>query len=134
LAAEPDTPDATLTATVQEVSDRVSLLVREEIELAKAEVQQKVSRLLKGIVVGLVAGIFATVGLLFLLHGIAWVFGQELFDNNIYWGFLLTALLLFILGGVAGFLATRAIKGGAPPTPDLAIEEAKRIRDTVGGR
>ena len=27
--------------------------------------------------------------------------------------------------------AFRAFKSGAPPTPDMAIEEAKRIRETV---
>ena len=37
----------------------------------------------------------------------------------------------FVLGGLAGFLAYRAFKSGAPPTPDMAIEEAKRIRETV---
>jgi len=36
-----------------------------------------------------------------------------------------------ILGLIAGLIAARAVKRGAPPTPDMAIEEARRIRDTV---
>ena len=32
---------------------------------------------------------------------------------------------------LAGFLASRAFKRGSPATPELAIEEAKRIRETV---
>jgi uncharacterized membrane protein YqjE len=114
---------------VQDVSERVSLLVREEIELAKAEVSQKVSRLVRGAVVGVAAGIFAIVGLLFLLNSLAWGLA-ELFDHA-WLGFLVTAMILFLLGGLAGFLAYRAVKAGAPPTPDMAIEEAKRIRQTV---
>ena len=35
------------------------------------------------------------------------------------------------MGALAGFLASRAFKKGAPPTPRLAIAEAKRIQETV---
>ena len=58
---------------IQEVSDRAQILVREEIELAKAEVTAKISTLVRGAVIGIVGGIFAVVGLLFLLHGFAWL-------------------------------------------------------------
>ena len=74
---------------VQDVSERVSLLVREEIELAKAEVSRKASRLVRGAVVGLTAGIFAIVGLLFLLNSLAWGLA-EVFDHA-WLGFLVTA-------------------------------------------
>ena len=33
--------------------------------------------------------------------------------------------------GIAGFLGLRWIKKGSPPTPDMAIDEAKRIKETV---
>jgi hypothetical protein len=36
--------------------------------------------------------------------------------------------LLFLLAILAALLAYRLFKKGAPPTPDLAIEEAKRTR------
>ena len=41
---------------VIDVSERVSTLVREEIELAKTEVSEKVAKLLRGSVVGIAAG------------------------------------------------------------------------------
>lgn len=131
MAAEPPQtrPDPSLGDAVQDVSERVSLLVREEIELAKAEVSQKVNTLIKGAVVGAAAGIFAVVGLLFLLHSLAW--GLADIFNSAWLGYLVTAIILFLLGGLAGFLAYKAFKSGAPPTPDMAIEEAKRIRETV---
>ncbi len=117
---------------IQEVSERAQLLVREEIELAKTEVTEKITKLIKGIVVAMAGGIFVVCGLLFLLHGLAWLTWYELFpDWQFFWGFFVIAAVLFLLGALAGFLAARAFKGGAPPTPDMAIDEAKRIRDTV---
>jgi hypothetical protein len=118
---------------IQEVSDRAQILVREEIELAKAEVTEKVTSLVKGAVVGLAGGIFAVFGLLFLLHGFAWLayYAIPFPDGTFFWGFFIVAALLFLLGGLAGFMAAKAFKRGAPPTPDLAIDEAKRIRETV---
>ena len=117
---------------IQEVSDRATLLVREEIELAKAEVTEKVTKLLKGAVVGIAAGIFAVFGLIYLMHGFAWLAWYELFpDNQFFWGFFVVAAVLFLMGALAGFIAARAFKSGAPPTPQLAIDEAKLIKETV---
>ena len=45
--------------------------------------------------------------------------------------FYVVAGILFILGALAGFLASRAFKKGTPPMPAMAIDEAKRIRETV---
>ena len=125
--------DPGLAETVQEISERASELVREEIELAKAEVTEKVTKLIKGAVVGIAAGIFAVVGLLFLLHGFAWLawFVLPVGDNAIFWGFFVVAGLLFIMAGVAGYLAVRFVKGGQPPVPEMAIDEAQRIKETI---
>jgi hypothetical protein len=118
---------------IQEVSERAQLLVREEIELAKAEVSQKVAKLLKGAVVGIAAGVFVIVGLFLLLEGLAWLayWAIPFPDGTFFWGFFVVAGALFLLGALAGFMAARAFKRGAPPTPDMAIDEAKRIRETV---
>jgi uncharacterized membrane protein YqjE len=117
---------------IQEVSDRATLLVREEIELAKAEVTDKVTKLVKGAVVGIAAGIFAVFGLVYLMHGFAWLAWYELFpDNQFFWGFFVVAAGLVLMGALAGFIAARAFKSGAPPTPQLAIDEAKLIKETV---
>ena len=111
------------------------MLVREEIELAKTEIQEKVSKIGKGAAIGAAAGVFAIFGLSILLEGFAWLafWALPVANDQIFWGFFLVAVVLFILGGVAGFFAARLFRGGAPPTPDLAIEEAQRIRETVQG-
>ena len=36
--------------------------------------------------------------------------------------------ILLVVAAIAGVLALRFIKKGSPPTPDLAIEEAKRTK------
>lgn len=121
----------TLAEAITQVSEQASLLVREEIELAKAEVTARVTKLVKGAVVGIVAGIFFAVGLLFLLDSAAWG-AYLIFGGTAYWaGFLIVAVLLFVLGALAGWLAYRAVRGGAPPVPAMAIDEAKKIRETV---
>ena len=123
-----------IAATITEVSERATLLVREEIELAKAEVAEKATRLAKGAVVGVAAGIFFLTALFFVLIGCAWLLYYYLPIGNqftYFWGFFAMALILVILGLIAGLIAARAVKRGAPPTPDMAIEEARRIRDTV---
>ena len=43
-------------------------------------------------------------------------------------GFAVVTALLFLLAALAAFIAYRLFKKGAPPTPDMAIEEAKRTR------
>jgi uncharacterized membrane protein YqjE len=118
---------------IQEVSERAQLLVREEIELAKTEVTEKVTKLVKGAIVGIAAGVFVLFGLVLLLEGFAWLayWAIPFPTGTIFWGFFVVAAVLFLLGALAGFMAARAFKSGAPPTPAMAIDEAKRIRETV---
>jgi uncharacterized membrane protein YqjE len=127
-----DTTTQNIAHGIQEISERVSVLVHEEIELAKAEMTEKVTRLVKGAVIGIAAGIFVVFGLVYLLHGFAWLAWYELFpDNQFFWGFFVVAAVLFLVGALAGFIAARAVKSGSPPTPVMAIDEAKLIKETV---
>ena len=127
---EPYTPQ--VGAAVQDIAQRAQLLVREEIELARVEITQKVGRLVRGAVVGAVAGVIALLGLIFLLHALSWLAWDATGPNDNYWlGFLIIAVLLFVLGAVAGLLAARFIRAGTPPKPEMALDEAQRIRATV---
>ncbi len=118
--------------TVAEISEKASLLVREEIELAKAEMTEKVTKLIKGAVFGIVAGVFAVFALIYLLHSLSWGIWDVLDDGDNFWlGFLITGVVILLLGLIAGYLAMRFIKKGSPPTPQMAIEEGKLIKETV---
>jgi uncharacterized membrane protein YqjE len=131
MANNHDTSD--LGRAMQEVTDKASLLIHEEIELAKKEVGDKAKKLLAGAVVGIVAGIFAVFGLIYLLEALAWLIWELIEgDVNSPWlGFLIVAVALFLVGGIAGLLAARFLKRGSPPTPQMAIEETQLIKETV---
>jgi uncharacterized membrane protein YqjE len=127
-----DTADKSLGEIVSDVSEKASLLVREEIELAKAEVRQKISSITKGAVVLAVAGSILTFAVVMLLETMAWFF-NDLFDIQvaIWVGFGITTAILIVLGVAAGLLARRWLREGSPPTPDAAIEEAMITRETL---
>ena len=133
---EPSQDDRSVGELVFDVSERVSVLIREEIELAKTEIREKVTKLVQGSVVGLVAGIFALAGFALLLNGIAWLLYDQFFPGNIWAGFLIESAFWFLIAAGAGFFAYKSVRAGAPPTPDLAIEEARRTKETLeaGGR
>jgi uncharacterized membrane protein YqjE len=116
---------------VFDVSERVSSLVREEFELAKTEITEKVTKLLKGSAVGAAAGVFAFLGLILLMHAFAWLLNDLFFDDAFWAGFAIEAVLFFAVAAIAGLVAYRAVQAGAPPVPEMAIEEGKRIRQTL---
>lgn len=130
---ESSEPPHNIAAAITEVSERATLLVREEIELAKAEVTEKATKLVKGAVVGIAAGIFFAMALIFALVGCAWLLYYYLPGNNYtyFWGFFAMAVILLLLGALAGMLAAKAVKKGSPPVPEMAIDEAKKIKQTV---
>ena len=121
--------DAPLGEIVNRISLNASALVREEIELAKAEMEIKFQRLVRGAVIGATAGFFVFLGLIFVFHTLAW--GLNDVFGSLWLGFLITTGVLMLLAAIAGFIAYRLFQAGAPPTPDLAIEEAKRTKEVL---
>jgi uncharacterized membrane protein YqjE len=131
--SENGTAEKSLGDVVGDVSTKASLLVREEIELAKTEIAEKVGKLAKGGAVAGAAGVFAVFALIYFFEALAWFF-NDLFDVTVtspWIGFLIVFGILIALAGVAGWIGLRWIKKGSPPTPDLAIEEAKRTRAEI---
>ena len=116
-----------------DVTERVSILVREEIELAKAEVTEKVTTLLKGSVVGIAAGVFVLAALAMLMHAVAWLTNDILgIEGSVWVGFAIEGALFLIIAAIAGLIAQRLVKRGSPPKPAMAIEEAKETKETLG--
>ncbi len=128
-----DQETSELAEAIQEVSEQASLLVREEIALARAEVTEKLLGLAKGAAVGAAAGVFVLAGLIYFLHFLALLIWQLLDSGGTsYWiGYLIVAGALFLFGGLAGFLAARFFRKGSPPMPQMAIEEAQLIKATL---
>jgi uncharacterized membrane protein YqjE len=126
-------PPQNIATAIAAVSERATLLIHEEIELAKAEVTEKATKLVKGAVVGVAAGVFFVMALIFALVGCAWLLYYYLPGNDFtyFWGFFAMAVILILLGAIAGLIAAKAVKKSAPPVPNMAIEEARKIRETV---
>jgi hypothetical protein len=125
--------DASLGELVALATKDVSLLVRQEIELAKAEVGRQVASAavgigLLGVAAGLVLGALLAL-MIFLGELFAWL-GLERF-----WAFLLTAGLLFVLAGVLTLLAALRLRKLQPPRRTVASvrEDVALLRHATGG-
>ena len=130
---EPPRDERSLADLVVEVSERGATLVREEIELAKAEVSEKLTKLLRGSVVGIAAGVFAFLALILVMEGIAWLLNEEVFDGKTWPGFFIEAAIFLLIAALAGLFAYKALQAGSPPVPQQAIEEAKLTKETLTG-
>lgn len=132
-AGTPQQPreERSVTELVFDVAEKSSSLVREEIELAKTEITEKVGKILRGSVVGIAAGTFAFLALILVMEGIAWLLAEEVFDGNAWPGFFVEAAIFLLIAAGAGFFAYRSVQAGAPPVPQQAIEEAKLTKATL---
>jgi hypothetical protein len=128
LPAEPAERTESLAAAVTEVSEKLSVLVREEIELARTEVVIKLSSLARGAAAAAVGAVFGVFALIFVLLTIAW--GVNAITGSLWIGFAAVMVLLIALTIGAFLFAWRKLRVG-PPTPQLAIEEARKIQETV---
>ena len=121
-----------LVNTVTEVSDRISNLIREEIELAKAEVGRKAVSLMRGTIAVVAGAVFAVFAIFIGLEALAWGINAVIVPGagSIWEGFAIVFGILAILAILAFVIASRLLRRG-PPVPTMAIEEAKQIRETV---
>jgi uncharacterized membrane protein YqjE len=133
-ATPPQQPDdKSVAELVFDVSERASSLIREEVQLAKTEISEKVTSILRGSVVGIAAGTFAFLALILVMEGVAWLLNEEVFDGKTWPGFFIEAGAFLLIAALAGLIAFRAIRSGAPPVPEQAIEEAKLTRAALEG-
>lgn len=118
--------------TVTEVSERMSTLVREEIELAKAEMTVKLMSIARGTVAVAAGAVFGVFAVVFALSAIAWGINDVVVSGvgHLWIGFAAVFVVLLILALAAFTFAYRKLRVG-PPVPNMAIDEAKKIRETV---
>jgi hypothetical protein len=135
LSANNNASTENLVQAVTDVSDRVSNLVREEFELAKAEVTIKAKSLLRGTVAVFAGAVFGVFAIFIGLEAAAWALNAILVPGagSIWEGFLIVFGVLAVLAIASFLFAWTKLKTG-PPAPTMAIDEAKRIRETVSSR
>ena len=126
----PGRADKQLGEIVNDVTAKASLLVKEEIELAKAEITQKVKRLGVGAGLIAVAGVFMLFFLIFFLHMLALGFANW-FGLEVWVGYAIVCVLLLVFAGILALVALRMFKKGTSPVPEMAIAEAKKTRAAI---
>jgi Putative Actinobacterial Holin-X, holin superfamily III len=122
-----DTNDS-IAAALTEVTERMTALVHDEIELAKAEVEVKAKSLMRGGIAVAAGGVFGIFAVIVGLGTLAW--GLNSLLNSLWLGYLITFVVLLALTGATFMFAWSKLKVGAPK-PTMAIDEAKKIRATV---
>ncbi len=127
---DPNRPDAdkTVGELVFEVSEHTSNLIREEIELAKTEVSEKIETLIRGSVVGIAAGVFAFLALILLMFAFAWGLNTLFFEGEPWAGFLIEGVLFILIAAGAGWFAYNSFEKTGAPVPTEAINEAQKTK------
>ncbi|HMS62520.1 MAG TPA: phage holin family protein [Solirubrobacteraceae bacterium] len=136
--APPTTPpssnEAAIAQAIQSVTASTQALVKDQVDLAKIEMQTKASVFGKGAAVGAAAGVFVLGALILILHGFAWLAWYLIFpDEQFFWGFFLIAVLLLIMAAIAGFVAYKALQKAQSPVPDQALAAARETQATIQG-
>jgi uncharacterized membrane protein YqjE len=121
---------AGLGRAVKEVTERLSSIVRLELQLASLELKRKVSALGMGIGLGVGALVFGVFMFGFLFATIAAALATFLAT---WLALLIVTVFLLLLTGILGLLSLRAIKRGTPPVPKQAIQEAKLTTSALKG-
>jgi uncharacterized membrane protein YqjE len=124
----PGSGDKSLGEIVADVTQKLQLLVREEIELAKAEVTTKAKKLGTG--AGMAAGALVTLLFfsIFFFIALAELLNDLFWDDYPWAGYGVVAAFFLIVTLILVFVGLRLIKKGSPPAPEMAIEEAKATR------
>jgi hypothetical protein len=115
---------------VKDVSERVSSIVRLELQLASLELKRKIGALGLGIGLGVGAAVVAVFALGFLFATIAAALATFLAT---WLALLIVAAVLLLTSATLALFALRAIKRGTPPVPQQAIREAKLTTTALKG-
>ena len=121
--------DRSLGEVVNRISENASTLIREEIELAKAELELKAKRFARGSAVAAAAGFFLFLALIYAFLALAWGINDAL--DSLWLGFVIVFALLVVLAAGAGLFAYRSFQAATPPVPERAIEEARLMREAI---
>lgn len=127
---DPNRPDSekTIGELVFEVTEKTTILIRDEIELAKTEVTEKISTLARSSGVAVAAGVFAFFAFILLMHAFALGLNSLFFEGEPWAGYLIEAVIFIAVAVGAGLFAKKSFQETGPPVPTEAIEQAEKAR------
>jgi uncharacterized membrane protein YqjE len=129
MAHEPvqDT-DPTIGRLVSDASRDVSSLIRNEIRLAKSEIQVSVKAGGIGIAMFAAAGFFALMALIMLSVAIAYFINWNGHGLSLHWAFLIVFGFYLLVAALLAFIGIRKVKKVRAPEKAIAqANEAKQI-------
>ncbi|MCO8276959.1 phage holin family protein [Actinoplanes sp. TRM 88003] len=120
--------DQSTAELVQQASEQISRLVRDEIALAKAELAEK------GKHAGIGIGLFGGGGVL-AMYGVGALVATLIIVLDLFLPLWLAALIitvaLFALAGVLALIGKNQVSKAVPPEPSAAIQSVKADVDEV---
>jgi len=110
------------------LSEDSATLVRTEIELAKAELRERLSLLGVAAGLGVAAAMVALLALFAFVQSAIYGIATTL---SLWLSALIVGILLVLIVALLAFLAKRAAEKGAPPVPEQAIAEARATAEQL---
>jgi hypothetical protein len=126
----PDVSDASIGELFGEVSRDLSTLMRQEMELAKAEVKQEVTKSGKGAGMLAGAGFAGYMVLLFASIALWWALANVM-DQG--WAALIVAGVWALIGALL-WVTGRARLRTVHPKPDRTVDTLKQVPDALKGQ
>jgi uncharacterized membrane protein YqjE len=126
-----DDSSASVGELVRQLSEQTSTLIRQELRLATAELQEK------GKHAGVGAGMFGGAGLVALYGVGALVAGAVIGLGTLvepWLAALIVGVVLLTVAGVAALLGKKQVEQATPPTPEQAVESVHQDIHTVKER
>jgi uncharacterized membrane protein YqjE len=119
------TEDASIAELVRRLGDQLSTLIRDELRLAQAELQQKGKK--AGVGVGMFGGagmlVFYGVGALIAALALALALVVEPWLAG-----LIVGVVLLAVAGILGLLGKQKVQDAIPPVPQEAVQN---VRDDI---
>jgi uncharacterized membrane protein YqjE len=130
MAQEPvqDT-DPTIGRLVSDATRDVSSLIRNEIKLAKTELQLSVKAGGTGIALFAAAAFFAVMALIMLSVAIAYFINWNGKGLSLHWAFLIVFAFYLLLAALLGLIGVRKVK--KVRAPEKAIAQASETRQIL---
>ncbi len=134
VARDPDLSEPSTARLLQELSEETSRLIRDELAMARMEMQERAKR------VGIGVGFFGASGLL-VLFGCGALVATAIIALSLavepWLAALIVAAALFLTAGLVGLTGKKQVEGGTPPLPERTIENAKldvkTVKEASGG-
>jgi hypothetical protein len=126
-AARPDVSDVSVGELIRQVTRDLSTLMRQELDLAKAEVRQEFAK--SGQAAGMLGGAtLAGYFVLFFLSAALWWALSNVMDQG--WAALIVAVIWAIIGAILYTVGRRRLRE-VRPKPEQTAETLKEIPETL---